>query len=302
MKLVAIVGPTGVGKSSLALSLAREFAGEIINADSRQVYRYLDIGTAKPTRKDREVVPHHLLDLVDPDEDFAVALYQKLACEAISGVTAHGRLPFLVGGSGLYVWSVLEGWQTPDVPPDPALRASLSRKAEVEGPDALFQMLEEADPDSARRIDPRNTRRVIRALEVCRSGVRFSQLRTKMPPGHDLLVIGLTANRETLYAMIDSRVDRMMEKGLLGELMHLKDKGYGPDLPSMSGIGYRQLWLYIGGKLTMDAAVQEMKFESHRFARHQYAWFRPGDARVHWLEAGDSLIAAARNIVAQHLN
>lgn len=302
MKLVAVVGPTGVGKSSLSLSLAREFAGEIINADSRQVYRYLDIGTAKPTREDREVVPHHLLDLVDPDEDFSLALYRKLACKAIEDVGSRSGLPFLVGGSGLYIWSVLEGWNMPSVPPDPELRASLLNRAEKEGHDALYRMLQEADPESARHIDPRNTRRVIRALEVCRSGGRFSELRTKVPPGYDVLLIGVTAKRQALYSRIDSRIDRMMNEGFLDELNGLKRKGYSPDLPAMSAIGYRQLWRYVNGMLPLDAAVQEMKFESHRFARHQYAWFHPGDERIHWLETGDNLVAAARYLVTQHLN
>ena len=175
--LIAIVGPTAVGKSKLALKLAQTFNGEIVSADSRQVYRYMDIGTAKPSREQRNFIPHHLIDVVDPDADFNLALFQEMARQALQDIDLQGRVPFLVGGSGLYVWSLLEGWRLPQVPPDPELRRSLEARVQAEGSDVLYKELQELDPVAAERIDPRNIRRVIRALEVYQlTGKPFSQL------------------------------------------------------------------------------------------------------------------------------
>ncbi|MBM2831017.1 MAG: tRNA dimethylallyltransferase [Dehalococcoidia bacterium] len=303
MNLVAIVGPTALGKSSLALHLAGSLSGEIINADSRQVYRCLDIGTAKPTGEDQALVPHHLLDLVDPDQDFSLALYQSLAYRAVEDVARRGKLPFLVGGSGLYVWSVLAGWKLPGVPPNPELRAELLDQAEKRGYEVVYAELLKADPEAARHIDPRNVRRVIRALEVCHSGTLFSRdhgRRGEIPPS--TLIIGLTAKREELYCRIDSRVDAMMERGLEDEVRELIKRGYRITLPSMSGIGYRQIGAYLEGKLSLPSAVQQMKFETHRFARHQYAWFRPGDERIHWMEAGADAERLAEDLLRRHLD
>jgi tRNA dimethylallyltransferase len=283
--LVAIVGPTAVGKSRLALALAQTLGGEIVSADSRQVYRYMDIGTAKPGPAERALVPHHLIDIIDPDQDFSLALYQKLAYQAIRDIQGRGKLPFLVGGSGLYVWSVVEGWQIPQVPPDPKLRGGLEARAAREGIASLYGELKALDPVAASRLDPRNVRRVIRALEVCRStGVAFSRLQQKKPLFPTLLV-GLTTEREDLYHRIDSRIDAMIEKGLVEEVRGLAGKGYGFDLPSMSGIGYRQIGMYLRGEMGLEAAIEQIKFESHRFARHQYAWFKLGDGRIHWFQA-----------------
>ena len=284
-RLLAIVGPTAIGKSQLVLHLAQTFNGEIVSADSRQVYRYLDIGTAKPSRQELSLVRHHLIDIVNPDEDFSLAQYQQLAYRAIGDIKQRDKLALLVGGSGLYVWAVLEGWGIPQVSPDPELRRSLAEKAAGGGAEELYQELVKVDPVAARRIDRRNVRRLIRALEVSRSAKRpFSQLQYKKAPAFNSLIIGLTTDRAELYRRIDSRVDRMIEQGLVEEVRTLIDVGYDFNLPAMSGIGYKQIGMFLRGELTLAAAIQQIKFETHRFVRHQYNWFRLSDKRIQWFD------------------
>ncbi len=286
-KLIAIVGPTATGKTELAIALAQELGGEIVGADSRQVYRFMDIGPAKPTPAEQAAAPHHLIDIVDPDQEFSLALFQDLALRAIQDIRSRGKLPILVGGSGLYVWAVLEGWSIPNVPPSPEVRRGLEARAGVEGNETLYRELEELDPRAARQIDPRNVRRVIRALEVCQAtGRPFSELREKTPPDFHPLIIGLTAERSALYQRIDGRVDRMIEEGLVEEVKGLRDRGYSMTLPAMSGMGYRQIGQFLDQEMSLEDAIQRIKFETHRFARHQYGWFRLSDERIHWFEAG----------------
>ncbi|MFC1992827.1 tRNA (adenosine(37)-N6)-dimethylallyltransferase MiaA [Chloroflexota bacterium] len=281
--LVAIVGPTGIGKSQLALSLAQALNGEIVSADSRQVYRHMDIGTAKPVAEELALVPHHLISIVNPDEDFSLAQYQQLANLAIEDIQNRGKLALLVGGSGLYIWSVLEGWEIPRVPPDPEFRHSLEERAARDGKDALYQELMTVDPVAAQRIDPRNVRRTIRALEVHRAAkTPFSQLQRKKTPPFETLIIGLTAERAELYNIIDSRVDKMMEQGLVTEVETLVSRGYDINLPAMSSIGYKQIGTFLRGEAELETATQQIKFENHRFVRHQYSWFQLKDDRIHW--------------------
>jgi tRNA dimethylallyltransferase len=283
-RLLAVVGPTGVGKSRLALSLARDFGGEIVSADSRQVYHYMDIGTAKPTREELSLIPHHLIDVVNPDEDFSLAQYQKLAYEAIADVQKRGKLPILVGGSGLYVRAVLESWQIPKVAPDLKLRRNL----EGRGGEELYRELAKVDPAAAQRIDPRNVRRIIRALEVYKGAdVPVSQLRLKTKPLYETLIIGLTTDRAELYRRIDLRVDEMIRLGLLNEVKGLVAKGYSFNLPAMSGIGYKQVGMHLREELTLPAAIEQIKFETHRLVRHQYSWFRLKDDRIRWFDIGE---------------
>ena len=287
--LIAIVGPTAIGKSKLAIRLGQIFDGEIVSADSRQVYRYMDIGTAKPSPEERDLVPHHLIDVVDPDQDFSLARYQEMAYGAIEDTERRGRMALLVGGSGLYVRAVTGGWRIPQVAPDPELRQHLEQRAAREGYMALYEELKQVDSDAARRIDPRNIRRLIRALEVCRiSGVPFSQLQ-QSKPFFRTLVLGLTTARDDLYRRIDSRVDWMIERGLVQEAEGLLERGYTFDLPSMSGLGYKQIGLYLRGEIDLPQAVQQIKFETHRFARHQYAWFRPSDERINWFDVRNDI-------------
>ena len=284
-RLVAIVGPTAIGKSQLALRLAQAFDGEIVSADSRQVYRCMDIGTAKPSREELSFVPHHLIDIVNPDEDFSLAQYQQLAYRTIEDIQQRYKLTLLVGGSGLYVWSVLEGWRIPHVAPDPEFRHSLEEKVARVGKDELYEELVRVAPVAAQGIDPRNVRRTIRALEVHRGvEIPFSQLQRKTAPPFNTLIIGLTADRAELYRMIDLRVDEMIKRGLVDEVKKLVDWGYGFNLPAMSGIGYKQIGMFLRGELTLAVAIQQIKFETHRLVRHQYTWFRLKDDRIKWFD------------------
>jgi tRNA dimethylallyltransferase len=284
-RLVAIVGPTGVGKSQLALHLARDIDGEIVSADSRQVYRYMDIGTAKPTIDEQAVVSHHLIDIIEPDKDFSLAEYQQLAGDAITDIQYRNKLPLLVGGTGQYVKAVLEGWEIPRVVPDMDFRQKLEEQAANGQTEELYKELTSIDPEAAQKIDPRNIRRVIRALEVSKSsGIPFSQLQKKRKPSFESIIIGLTARRDELYCRIDTRVDKMIDMGLVDEVRKLINTGYRPDLPSMSGIGYRQICAYINGEMSLMAAVESIKFETHRFVRHQYNWFRLNDDKILWFD------------------
>ena len=284
--LLAVVGPTAVGKSRLAVQLAQRFNGEIIGADSRQVYRYMDIGTAKPDLAERSLAPHHLIDIIDPDQPFSLAQYQAMATASITSIREKGRVPLLVGGTGLYVKAVLEGWQTPAVSPDLRFRYNMEEKAKREGgPQELYRELTAIDPVAAEKIDPRNVRRVIRALEVVNTtGRLFSEAGTREKPPFDVYTLGLTAERGVLYNIADRRVDAMLTNGLVEEVERLVAMGYGYDLPAMSGIGYRQIGQYLQGELTLEQAVEKIKTATHRFIRHQYAWFRLTDESIHWYD------------------
>lgn len=297
--LVAIVGPTAVGKTEWSLAAAEALGGEIVGADSRQIYRAMDIGTAKPTRDERARVPHHLIDILDPDEVLGVAEYVRLARAAIDGIHARGHLPMLVGGTGQYVWALLEGWTVPAVPADPAKRAALEAEAARVGPDALHARLAVLDPEAAARIDPRNVRRTVRALEVIEAtGRPFSAQGRKLPPPYTTFVAGLWRPRQELYARLDARIDAMLAEGLLVEVETLAARGYGWELPSMSGVGYRQLGTYLRGELGLQEAVALMRRATRRFVRHQSNWFARNDPRIRWFEAGrqvpDDLVNAVR--------
>ncbi len=302
-RLVAIVGPTGIGKSKLAIKIAQAFGGEIVNADSRQVYRYLDIGTAKPSQEELTLIPHHLIGLVEPDQDFSLAEYQGLAYKAISDIGERHKLALLVGGSGLYVWAVVEGWQIPRVPPDLEFRRGLAERITREGGSGLYAELMKTDPASAERIDGRNRRRLVRALEVSRAvGVPFSELGGKKPPPFEHLIIGLTADRAELYRRVDLRVEQMVERGLVEEVRKLLNLGYSLELPAMSGIGYREISLFLRGELALASAVQKIKFSTHRFIRHQYNWFRLGDERIHWFDVEGEVESEIIKRVAKFVN
>ena len=263
--------------------------GEIVGADSRQTYRGMDIGTAKPTPQERALVPHHLIDIVEPDGDFNLALFQQLAYRSLAEIGRRHKIPLLVGGTGLYVWAVVEGWDIPEIAPDTGLRRELEKRAALGEADALFEELAKVDPESAQRIDPRNIRRVIRALEVSTTApVPFSKLQRKTSPPFETRIIGLTAARASLYHRIDARVDRMMTEGLVEEVRNLVSRGYNFDLPAMSGIGYRQIGEYLAGRATLESAVQQIKYETHRFVRRQYNWFRLSDKRISWFDIEDA--------------
>ena len=282
--LLVIVGPTAVGKTALSLHLAQRFDGEIVSADSRLFYRGMDIGTAKPTAAERLAVPHHLVDIAAPDETVTLGEYQQMAYAVIESIHARGRLPLLVGGTGQYVMAIVEGWGIPRVPPHPHLRRALRALGGAE----LHRWLRYLDPEAAATIHPNNVRRAVRALEVtlC-SGRPISELQRKVAPPYGILIVGLDAEREALYRHIDERVDRMVAAGLLDELRMLRDEGYSSALPAMSGLGYRQLWDVLRGEQSLAAAIERIKYETHRFVRQQYTWFGPDDPRINWFDIDD---------------
>lgn len=287
-RLVAIVGPTGTGKSALAIALARRFDGEVVNADSRQVYVGMDIGTAKPSPEERAQVPHHLFDIARPDEPFSLGRWLELARRALEDIWSRGRLPLLVGGTGQYVWALLEGWTVPRVPPRPELRRLLEERARREGVDSLYRELTQRDPQAAAFIDPRNLRRVVRALEVMEAtGRPFSEQRQRAGPSVPCLVIGLWLPRPELYRRTDQRVEEMVRRGLVEEVRRLLAAGYSPGLPAMSSIGYKEVCQHLQGEISLAEAVERIKTGTHRLVRHQENWFRRSDRRIRWLRADD---------------
>lgn len=286
--LLAIVGPTAVGKSNLSIQIAQRYNGEIINADSRQIYRYMDIGTAKPTVNDLDLVPHHIVDIILPDESYSVALYKRSALETINNVQFKGKLPIIVGGSGQYIWSVIEDWSIPEVEPNLEFREMLAAQAAKSGTLKLFEKLAAIDPEIADRMQPHNLRRIIRALEIyAATGVKPSQIRSKHGLPYPVLLIGLTAARDRLYDLINHRVNEMIVQGLIDEVLNLLKMGYSLRLPSMSSIGYKQIGMYLNGEFNLEEAIERIKFETHRFARGQYVWFKLNDTRIKWFDVGD---------------
>jgi tRNA dimethylallyltransferase len=284
--LVAILGPTAVGKTEIALRLAPRLDGEIISADSRLLYRGMDIGTAKPTPEQRAAVPHHLIDVTDPDQPWSLATFRAAALEAIACVQAAGHLPLLVGGTGQYVRGILEGWTPPPVSSDQALRRELEEFAATNGPAALHARLSEIDPEAAARIDPRNVRRVVRALEIhAITRRRPSEVRARLQPPFRSLKIVLSLPRPELYTRIDRRVQAMITDGLVEEVRGLLERGYSPELPAMSAIGYKQIVAHLAGRMTLDEAMGEIRRASRRLVRHQANWFKESDPENHVFQA-----------------
>ena len=292
--LLVILGATASGKSQLALELGAYLDAEVVSADSRQVYRLMDIGTAKPSKAERTQLEYHLIDVVDPDEGFHLADFQRRAHESIDVIRNRGRIPMLVGGTGQYIWSIVEGWQVPAVAPDFNLRARMFELADRNGALALHEQLRHADPEAAREIHPHNVRRVIRALELLeQTGLPPSKLRSRRTPRTDAVIFGVDVDRIALYARIDARVDGMLACGFVDEVQHLLDLGYDPVLPSMSGIGYTQMVQYLASEIDLAGAAAAIKTATHRLARQQSTWFRRSDSRITWIEPSDVRRAAA---------
>ncbi len=301
--LLALVGPTAVGKTATSLLLARALEGEIISADSRQVYRGMDIGTAKITPEEMAGVPHHLIDIRQPDESISLGEYKKLADAAIIDVMARGKLPMLVGGTGQYVRAVVEGWQIPEVPPQPQLRKMLEEQAARQGKEAVFARLQELDPASAQTIDYRNLRRVIRAIEVTTvSGRPFSQLQRKQPPPWRIIYIGLTRARPQLYARADARIDAMFAAGWVDEVRTLLEKGYTPDLPSFASLGYRQIAAHLAGEYDLEETKMLIRRATRNFIRRQYNWFRLGNPAIHWFDLETVTAEAVLEQILPHVS
>lgn len=281
--LIIILGPTAVGKTATALELAHHLNADILSADSRQIYRHMDIGTAKPTAEQQAYVRHHLIDLVDPDDTLSLAQYLRAAREAIQQQHEAGRIALLVGGTGQYITAIEAGWSVPEVPPNDALRAELEAFARDAGVNALHARLATLDPAYAARTHPNNVRRVVRALEVClTTGSTMTHLQQQQPVPYRILRIGLTLPREPLYARADQRVLQMIKAGLVDEVRGLLARGYAPSLPSLSSIGYQEIIAHLNGQLTLDEAITRIQFNTHDFIRRQEVWFRGHDYGILW--------------------
>jgi tRNA dimethylallyltransferase len=289
--LILLIGPTAVGKTELAIQLAERLNGEIVSADSRLFYRDMDIGTAKPIPEEQARVPHHLIDIVDPDEILSLAVFQQKAQEAIADIHTRNKIPLLVGGTGQYIRAVTAGWNPPEVKPDEKLRDELGRLKDEKGVDWLHDKLKSLDPEAAQKIDPRNFRRTIRALEVIMTtGKRFSELRGQVASPYHLIMIGLTRPRADLYERVDQRIEAMFANGFLEEVKRLLEKGYSPSLPTMSAIGYRECVRVINGELSEAQAKAEIRRATRVFVRRQANWFKESDPSIKWFRVQEGVV------------
>ena len=299
--LLCILGPTAVGKTEIAIAIAEKLDAEIVSADSRQIYQYMDIGTAKPTPSEQARVRHHLIDCVAPDERFSVADYQRAADMAIQDIQSRGKQAMLVGGAGLYFRAVVDGlFDGPDA--DPEFRARLRAKVQEFGSNVLHSRLSQVDPESASRIHPNDLIRIIRALEVYeKTGKTISELQkewNRARPRYSFIAFGINRERQELYQRIEIRVDKMLAAGLLEEVKSLIERGYDKNLPSMQGFGYKELLDYLDGKCDWDTAVNLLKRNTRRFAKRQLTWFR-NDPRIEWINLSEIDFNAAVQLVVK---
>ena len=291
LPLILIVGPTAVGKTEIAIQLAERLNGEIVSADSRLFYRGMDIGTAKPSHEDQARVPHHLIDIANPDEILSLAVFQQKAHEVIADIHTRSKLPLLVGGTGQYVRAVTEGWTPPEVKADEHLRDELTKQKEENGVNRLHEKLKGLDPVAAEKIDARNFRRVIRALEVIMTtGRKFSEQRGQSESPYHLITIGLTRPRPELYARVDKRIDAMFANGFLDEVKNLLAGGCSPALPTMSAIGYRECVEVLEGKIKVEEAKQAIRRATRVFVRRQANWFKESDPNISWFRVEEGVV------------
>ena len=297
--LIVVAGPTASGKTSLAIDIAKTLDGEIVCADSMQIYKYMDIGTAKATRDEQAQCPHHLMDIVEPDCEFSVADYTELAHKTISDIVSRGKTPIMCGGTGLYIDSVVNDVEFGEFENDYTLRRELEELAKKEGSQRLIDMLSEFDPLSAKKLHPNNLKRIIRAIEFYKvSGIPISehQHMTKLKESrYNAVEFIIDRERYELYDRINRRVDIMMDEGLADEVKTLMDRGYSPKLNSMQGIGYKELIAYFNGKSTLDEAVDAIKQNSRRYAKRQLTWFRRNE-NIHWLSPDNALEEALKTL------
>lgn len=286
-KMIVLTGPTAVGKTALSIALAKEIGGEIISADSMQVYRYMDIGSAKISKEEMQGVPHHLIDVLDPSEEFHVYRFQQMAKEAVNEIYQKGHIPIVAGGTGFYIQALLYDIDFSTEEDHTALRAELEKTAAERGSAYLHEQLKEIDPVSAQEIHPNNQKRIIRALEFYRlNGAKISdhnQMQRQKEAAYDFRYFVLNDDRARLYQRIEERVDEMLEKGLLNEVKRLKEMGYQRDLVSMQGLGYKELLSHLAGECTLDEAIYLIKRNTRRFAKRQLTWFKR-ERNIIWLE------------------
>ncbi len=283
VEVMAIVGPTASGKTALSIQLAKQFDGEIINGDSMQIYRGMDIGTAKVRPEEMNGIVHHLLDIREPDESFSVAEYQQLVRDKIADIQSRGKMPIVVGGTGMYVQSVLFDYRFSERQVDEALRRRLYEELDAQGPDAMHQKLMALD--SSIDIHPNNTRRVIRALEILMSGEQKEDGSLAQSPMYNELIIGLDTPREELYERIDQRVELMMKAGLMDEVKRLYDSGLR-DVQSIKAIGYKELYDFFDGRDTLEQSIEKLKRNSRQYAKRQFTYFR-NKLPIFWVDATD---------------
>jgi tRNA dimethylallyltransferase len=289
-KVLVILGPTAVGKTKLSIELAKRLNGEIISGDSMQIYRGMDIGTAKITEQEMEGIPHYLIDIKDPSESFSVAEFQELVRVKIADICQRGKLPMIVGGTGLYIQSVIYDYQFSEAPADETLRTQLEERAREIGNEALHHELTQIDPKSAGQIHSNNVRRVIRALEIYyRTGKTMSQTQEVQQPEplYETALVGLTMDREKLYERINLRVDLMVEQGLMKEVQELYDQGLR-DCQSIQAIGYKEMYDYLDGHISLEEAIENLKKNSRHYAKRQLTWFR-NKMDVQWFDMTDTL-------------
>ena len=301
--LIVILGPTAVGKTALSLDLAMKFNGEIISADSRLFYRGMDIGTAKPTKEEMVVIPHHLIDVANPEERWSLGKFKQSATEIIDDIHQRGRIPFLVGGTGQFIRAITQGWVIPELKADEQMRDVLTRWVDEIGPEGLYQRLTVVDPLAAENILPGNVRRTIRAFEVIfKTGRRFSALRQREKVPYRILQIGLNRPREELDLRIEERVDDMIERGFLEEVRTLLKQGISREMPSMSALGYQQLSAYLEGEVSFEEAVEQIKKITKKFYRRQMTWFKLNDKEIHWFEVDEDTGGKVEKLIDQFIN
>ncbi|NLX64917.1 MAG: tRNA (adenosine(37)-N6)-dimethylallyltransferase MiaA [Clostridiaceae bacterium] len=304
-KVVVIAGPTASGKTDLAVELALKLNGEVISADSMQIYRGMDIGTAKPTMEERRGIPHHLIDIVDPDEEYSVAQFKEDALACIKDIIKRGKTPIVAGGTGLYINSLVYNITFSETISDWEYRERMKKLSEEQGPQVLYEYLKKVDPKSAEIIHPNNIKRVIRALEVYETtGIPISEHKEasrKNPPLYKFLIYGLQVEREELYRRIDQRVDKMIEKGLYDEVKGLLGRGYSPDLVSLQGIGYKEIIAAIEGRCSLSEATERIKTNTRHLAKRQITWFKKTEGLV-WIDYSNANTWAILKFLADNLN
>lgn len=297
-KILVIVGPTAVGKTELSLRLAEQLNGDILSSDSRQVYKYLDIGTAKPTPDELERVPHHFINIRTPDQYYSAGEYGREARDCIKKLLQAGKTPIVVGGSGFYIQALVDGLFAPKIS-DPEVKEKWRQRIRTKGADVIFQHLQKVDPATAERLHPNDEQRIVRALEVWElSGKPISDFRSgeEQPGDFEPIFVGLERDREKLYHRIETRVDEMINQGLMDEVKSLQSRGYGPDLNALRTVGYQEVFHYLAGDISFEGMVELIKRNTRRYAKRQLTWFRR-DERIQWI----SLDAQSDNSVIKFM-
>ncbi len=301
--LVIIAGPTAVGKTSTAIALASSFDAEIISADSRQIYRRMNIGTAKPTPEELAAIRHHLIDIIEPNDAYSLACFKQDSENIIREISDRKKIPFMAGGTGQYIHAIVHGWIPPDMDADENYRQNMETVSQEKGKEFLHAMLREIDPEAAAMIDYRNARRVIRALEVFhKTGVPFSQQRQRGETPYQIIQIGLTRSRSELYQRIDNRIENMLRDGLIDETRQLLDEGIPPHTPALSAIGYREMVAFLNREITLEEAVCLIKRNTRNYVRRQANWFKLSDPEIQWFDMTDNPLDEIKHFLNSKLN